>query len=374
MTTRVGSLVFDTTQGLSILAKAFYDHGVVTDVCVVEHGSRPSNRDWYPGKLRVGDLRSSDSLNLLKGFCLLQDVMLFFETPFLWPLIDYCRSRGVKTVLMPMYECMPKILPAQPDLFLCPSLLDLSYYPGEYEYKFRVNPGLKEEILLGYPSGTVTMDSGKVLRKSIYIPVPVEVPWRQRTRAEVFVHNAGHGGLKGRNGTKELVEALWHVKSKATIVIHTQEFNLEWERKVAEHSGRVDVHYSAGTKDYTKLWDDGDVFVFPEKFNGLSLPLQEARAAGMLVMGTDRFPMNMWLPRESLIPARAIRAGCNISPRLNDFDEAVIEPQDLARHIDEWYGRDITGYSLQGKRWAEDNSWEVLGPKYREVLESLVNS
>ncbi len=321
---RVGSFVYATDQGLGILAKDFYDEGVITDVIVVRHGKRKEHDEWYPDSPRIENVKADAQLyNFVRSV----DVMLFFETPFNWNLIEYCRGAGTKTALMVMYECMPKEVPYQPDLILCPSLLDLQYYPeGEF----------------------------------IPVPVPRSIKWRQRTRAEVFVHNAGHGGLKGRNGTKELCEALQHVKSDARFIIRSQ-MN---EAKIIHPRIRYEGYVS-----YNSLFQEGDVFVFPEKFNGLSLPLQEARAAGMLVMGTDRFPMNTWLPREPLVPVESYRknrvGGCN------EFDEAVVDPRAIAAKIDEWYGRDIANYSLSGKAWAEDNSWDVLRPKYLQLLEEL---
>ncbi len=118
-----------------------------------------------------------------------------------------------------------------------------------------------------------------------------------------------------------------------------------------------------------ELYSTGDVFIFPEKFNGLSLPLQEACAAGMLVMATDRFPMNTWLPNDPLIPIRGERI-IQISGRLRAFKEAMIDPKDIAATIDRWYGEDISSFSESGREWAMRNSWQVLGPKYKELLES----
>ena len=152
------------------------------------------------------------------------------------------------------------------------------------------------------------------------------------------------------------------------------------------------------------------MFVFPEKFNGLSLPLQEARAAGMLVLATDRFPMNTWLPREmkagcvrcgsqslrlgdigegercfcnscnhmmkaehlgsktsTLIPVESYNRTC-VSPRCLEFDEAVLFPRKIAERIDSLYGKDISAYSESGREWAKTMSWEVLGPRYKEEL------
>lgn len=364
---RVGSLVYATDQGLGILAKSFVDHGVVTDVVVISHGRHPNHLEWYPEPVGHGvmtDLRSAEQRAWIKDFCTSMDVMMFFETPFLWELIPHCRDVGVKTVIMPMHECMPAMIPAQPDLWICPSELDLAW--------------------------TNTLREG--YRGSTFIPVPVEVPWRQRTKVEVFVHNAGHGGLKGRNGTADLLEAMKYVKSPVKLLIRSQ------DALNAEDYNRLkycdNIEYVCCNVLHEDLWKDGgkgDAFVFPERFNGLSLPLQEARAAGMLVICGDRFPMNQWLPSKwsvktrggtspvdswdeelsALIPVKEYVKE-KIGPPYNQYDSARYDPRDIAVTIDSWYGKDITEYSLSGKAWAETMSWEALKPRCVAALENLL--
>ena len=335
---KVGSLVYATDQGLGILAKSFFDHGVVTDVMVVRHGRHPTH-DWYPGAPVLGSLEFSAQV---RDFVTEMDAMLFFETPFIWQLMDHCRNvAGCPTALMVMHECLHRnVWQHTPDLFLCPSLLDANLFAYKH--------------------------------KHVYLPVPVEVPWRQRQRAEVFVHNSGWGGLKGRNGTRELLQAMTMVKTPAKLVLRSQQpldlIGGGWDRP--REKGQID--FRIGTQLYASLWDEGYVFVFPEKFNGLSLPLQEARAAGMLVMCGDRFPMNQWLPKEPLIPVAGYNRDQRIGPPYQPFDEAIIRPEDISAKIDEWYGRDISEYSLQGKAWAETMSWERIKPEYVRVLEELV--
>ena len=123
-TMRIGSLVFTTYQGLGILAKSFFDNGIVTDVMTVHHGRREEHPEWYPEAYRITDLHSAVQTHAMQQFCKSMDAMLFFESPFNWSLLSFCRDNGVRTALMPMYECMPKTLPDEPDLFLCPSQLD----------------------------------------------------------------------------------------------------------------------------------------------------------------------------------------------------------------------------------------------------------
>ena len=333
---RVGSLCFATNSGLGILAKSFFDAGVVTDVMVVSHGRHKTHKEWYPQSEEITNLRGNDDRQRMIDFAANCDVMLFFETPFIWNLIDDCRHIGVKTALMVMHECLhSKVWQHKPDLFLCPSLLDL-------------------EVIDKSHSGCMQM----------FLPVPVEYPWRQRERARVFVHNSGHGGLKGRNGAAELLEAWQYVKSPAQLIVRSQA-NIN-----APKSGLDNVKMMIGTVPHDQLFNEGDVFVFPEKFNGLSLPLQEARAAGMLVMCGDRFPMNTWLPREPLIPVQGYIKE-RISTIYPEYDRALFDPRDIAATIDAWYDKNISGYSSDGLAWAYNNSWAVLKPRYITALEKL---
>ena len=332
---RIGTLGYAVEQGLGILVKSFVDHGLVTDILVVDHYSRPLQRDWYPGA-EITPMNPSFNRELAQDFCSRMDLMLFFETPFEWDLIPFCRQAGIPTVLMPMYECMPAKLPREPDWFICPSALDQRYYP----------------------------------ERSTLIPVPVEVPWSLRETATTFVHNAGNLGLRCRNGTPELAQAMLHVESPIKLILRSQcgsMNNILAENPHLQEDPRVSLHI--GSLPYDQLWREGDVFVFPEKFNGLSLPLQEARAAGMLVMSTDRFPMNTWLPQEPMIqPSGSERARVGRTPW---FDESIIDPRVVAKTIDEWYGRDISSYSKSGRYWAEEMSWDSLMPQYLELFENL---
>lgn len=322
---KCGSLVLASAQGLGYLAKSFWDAGILTDVCVVRHGKRHTHEDWFPGQPVISDFRRQR--REIFEWAAKLDAFVALETPFLWELFPHCREHGVRTYLVPMYECEPRELPARPDKFLNPSALDAQYFPGPV------------------------------------LPIPVEVPWRLREKAETFVHNAGNLGLRGRNGTREVLEAWRYVKSPARLILRSQESMFGVPNVLTDPRLSIDL----GTLPFDQLWSEGDVFLFPEKFNGLSLPLQEARAAGMLVMCGDRFPMNTWLPREPLIPVTGYMRA-RVAPSCLEFDEAIVDPRDIARTVDAWYGRDVREYSLSGREWAETMSWAALEPKWRDAL------
>lgn len=304
-----GSIVFATEQGLGYLAKSFYDNGIIDYIAVQPHSSRVNHYEWYPDRMLPDSLLD---------VC---DTLLFFETPHDWKMIVKAREKGIKTILIPMYECTRFPFPYEPDEVWSPSALDHQFY-GDKSTK--------------------------------QITIPVDVKWKLREKALVFVHNAGNGGLGGRNGTKELIEALKYVKSPIKLIIRSQIPIQDID------DPRVEVR--VGTFD--DIWSEGDVFIFPEKFNGLSLPLQEAFASGMLVMCGNRFPNTEWLPNEPMIPVWDYH-----KERIAvSFNCAEFQPQDIAQTIDTWYNKDIKKFSYLGKEWGQKNSWDTLKSFYKKML------
>jgi hypothetical protein len=310
----IGAIVVATEQGLGYLAKAFYDNGIIDKVMIHHHTSRKNHWEWYQGSVETNeDLFLSKLTHLI-----------FFETPYDWKIIIRAREKGIKTILIPMYECTPYPFPYEPDKIWCPSGLDYKFYHGKDQSNLKL------------------------------VQIPVDVKWQKRTKARVFVHNAGNGGLGGRNGTKELLEALKWVKSPIRLIIRSQ--------VSIKQIDDPRVEYRIGTFD--DIWFEGDVFIFPEKFNGLSLPIQEAFASGMLVMATNRFPNTDYLPHKPLIPIKGYhKESINVS-----FDCADIDPKDIAKCIDSWYDKDITEFSLLGLKYNQLNSWKNLKEKYKTLL------
>lgn len=308
---KVGSVVLSTSQGLGYLAKDFYDNGIIDKVFVWKHSSRDNHYDWYPDRVQNID-------ELLE--C---DIILFFETCFDFDFMKRAKAKGIKIVFIPMFECSNPNIVKMADKIINPSLLDQQYYP-----------------------------------EGVFIPIPANKTWKLRETAKVFVHNSGNGGLGGRNGTKELLEAMKWVKSPIKLIIRSQGH--------IEPINDPRIEYRLGTFD--DIWSEGDVFIFPEKFNGLSLPLQEAFASGMLVMCGDRFPMNTWLPNDPLIPVKEYK-----KERIAvEFDSAVLDPKDIAERIDEWYNKSITEYSLKGKEYGQSNSWLNLKEKYLSQFRDIL--
>lgn len=345
---KIGSIVLSTHQGLGVLAKSFYDSGLIQEVLIKEHGTLENHPEWFSNSPYIGNpndpfiqttLPRLDERYKITNFLSKIDVLLIFEIPFYFSLegengemlgydiMKEAQQLGVKTVLMPMYECTP--YPLSADLYLCPSQLDYDVY---------------KEM---YPQANIQK-----------VTVPVDTKWSQRKKAKVFVFNAGNGGTNDRNGVREVISSLPHIKSPIELIFRSQK---PLDNDINDNRVRKQI----GTLKYEDLYKEGDVFLFPEKFNGLSLPLQEAYSSGMLVMTTHRHPNTEWLPSDPLIPVKGYTEDRIVNV---PFKRAEISPIDIANTIDSWYNKDITELSIMGKKWGEAHSWDKMLPEYLKII------
>lgn len=389
MSPRVGALSYATRQGLGTLMKSFYDAGVVTDPYIMGH-SRPMHPEWYP----PGTPQCHNGRNVsgpeVDAWIDRIDVALFFETCWDWSLPDRIRAAGKRTVLMPMYEWTLRQQPHQFDLFLCPSRLDRDY--------FSAHP---EEL---HAPGFVAEGRQPWCKTTTFLPVPVpQNLFKLRTRARRWLHNAGNVGWRYHKGTVELLRAVPLVKNPDWRLTVRAQDGRALDGAIREARYRPDPRVTIeveNTLPYEALFDGYDVLIAPEKLNGLSLPLQEARAAGLLVVTTDRFPTNTWLPgwlppkkleyeemadpgeaiidvgwmtpgrRDGtgvLIPVERYERAC-VTPNYLEFDEAAVSPQAVAAAIDACFDVDITAYSESAIGYNEANSWGRLKPLYLMAL------
>lgn len=341
---RVGHVGYATSQGIGHLSKSFYDAGIITDMMIYKHPHgeerAPTHREWYPPETHFITTKAIYG-EKVERFLDDVDVMLFIETPFDWAFANRCRERGVKTAVVVMYEWFLERPSHAFDLFLNPSLLDQEYFP-----------------------------------QGVHIPIPVEdhLTWHARHSAVRFLHNAGHIGSRNHKGTLELMQAMKFVKSEIELTIRCQD--KRGMQRLLESAPNCKTDPRVVIVDWEvpreKLFDPAfDVYIAPEKYNGLSLPLQEAFASGMMVMTSNRFPHNQWLPEEPLIPVSGIRKAQTMRGHL-EFEESIISPEDIAASIDRWYMQSITNYSLAGLQYLNHHSWATLKHRYIEALESII--
>lgn len=337
-TPKLGLICRADNSGLGTLSREFYDHLDPERVLLITNEVYRTFPERFakPGKdmpriYKRSEFDDAAIRSFLKGL----DVVMAFETPYNWNVFTIAREMGVKTILMPMFEMQPLEPPAHPDAYCCPSLLDYDEFKGKV------------------PARTVA-----------YIPVPVNLERLKRRRptvARTFVHNAGHGGVVGRNGTGEFLEAVKRVRSKNVRFVVNAQFPLE----VSDPRVTVNV---CNFREYWQLWQHGDVFVFPHKFDGLSLPIQEALATGMPILTTGFYPFTKMLPEEFLFPYRT-RRPVKLERPIEMF---MPSPDDIAAAIDAMAALPDIGYlSDKARAVAEAISWEKLLPTYKALIQNV---
>lgn len=304
----------------------------------------------YPNNCEVGD--EGITIEQARWLCEGADVLLSFETWYGDIVPRVARQLGARTVLVPMYECCPPDSAELrlTDLAICPTALD------DDEIRHHT-PGLQAARKAAL---TVPFDTRRIA-------------FHRRRRATTFVHHAGHGGLRGRNGTAHVIAAWRYVKSDARLIVrHQSPLPVK-----GPHDRRITVIGDAPT-NYWELWNEtGDVYLHPTRWDALSLPIQEALAAGMPVMTTRFWPHcdvrrdehicrgNLPISSQRLAIATARSNWQRICRTITAYETT---PQAIAAAIDAVYGQDLRAASDEARRHAERHSWEQLGLAWRRLF------
>lgn len=296
--------------------------------------------DRYPdGRVAQWDgttLAPEDIDWLLEG----SDVVYTAETPYDYSLVATARRRGVATVVHGMWEFLrwsvDDSLP-KPDLFLAPSTWYFEDWPTP----------------------------------RLHLPVPVATErfeGRQRTEVGTFLHVAGHKAHADRNGTSALLSALRYVRRPAPLILRSQT-----RLTVPTRIRGVKVQLAQGdATDYWSMYRQGDVLVAPRRYGGLSLPMNEAMAAGMPVVSTNIGPQNELLHPAGLVdgPRRRQRAAAQMVEAID------ADPRKLAAKLDELVANPdlVAEMSRASLAYAASISWERMLPDYRAVLAEVAGA
>jgi glycosyltransferase involved in cell wall biosynthesis len=309
--------------GLGTLSKYFVKHLKPDKIMSVISGLK-AFPDRFPSAMIVNNPPSdAECSEFLKDI----DILLAWETPYNWNIFRMAKQKGIKTIMFIDYEWLAEPIPFMPDLLVNPSNWYMENLPSN----------------------------------SVHIPCPVDRevhPFKLREKALTFLHIVGHGGSHGRNGTAEFLQAIPLVKSSCKFIIHSQvkidtinDSRIEW---------RIGNYM-----DESCMFQDADVLVYPRKFAGLSLPLNEAMSHGLAIIMSDMNPQNQFLPKDLLIPVSET-ATIKIC---REIELGSISPQAIADKIDMIAGKDITEYSKYSDKWAESISWKTLKPRISALFE-----
>ena len=312
------------------------------------------------------------------------DVVLTAECAYNDNLYTMAERRGVKTVLALNYEFMTGR--EHPSLWAAPSLWHYDDIPSPKVHlpvpveldRFRYTQG----------RGGSRSDAGKLgAAGSPFAPAPTCEGGVSQTRAGCsrphlgtgappphFLHLIGRPAVvKGveRQGTVDLLKALQYVREDITVTIRCQEPGYV-NSLIGQHRIRTpkNVVLRVDSGDVENYWDcytEGDVMVLPRRWGGLSLPTNEAIAAGMPCLMPDISPNNTWLPDSWLFPA--VKAGEFQAKQAVTFYRT--DPVVLAAKLDEYARLQPSSWVGDVQRLQHELSWQTLKPRYEEVLNAV---
>lgn len=336
---RLGLVARCDDSGLGTLSQDFFNY-LNPDKVLTVYGRYNNHPERFPNAIICN--QGMPTLEHIEQFLSDIDIFITFETPYNWNLIKKAKEKGVKSIIIPNYEWTTQNPPVEPDLWLCPSKLDYKIFQAEG-------------------------------RNCQYIPIPVDrtkIPFRLRTKALNFVFNNGHGGSIGRNSAREMIEAIWRIPPQNPTGDGDAKFIVRSQVQLDAMLRMPHIDFRFGETPKEELFKEGDVFIFPHKFDGLSLPIQEAMAAGMPVITTDFFPFNEMLPKELLIPYDDV-AKAKLDEDTREIDIHLLYPKDIAETIKKFIGKDITELSKKMNELAETFSWATLQDEYIQLLHKV---
>lgn len=332
---RLGLIVRADKSGLGYQTRDYYKHLEPHKTLVVDismYNGMPQHYEWYKDAMVSQGFPTQD---VIRHFLKDLDVVLTAETPYSFELYKIARTMGVKTVCVENPEFYDHVVYPEfplPDMMILPSVW-------------------KEQEIRDHAEGRGV----KVVQ--IHHPVDRElIPFRLRTSRQ-FIHIAGKPAAHDRNGTWDFM----YCCPDGTVITQSDDlaFNI---RKKYRHS-RVYTTIS----NNNEIYDMGDILVFPRKYGGNCLPLNEALSSGMPVIMPDIEPNSSLLPKHWLVPAHKVDS---FAPR-TEVDIYEIDHGALLEKMEWFRNCDIEEESRKANAIAESISWQTLKPKYIEALESL---
>lgn len=344
---KVGIAVYASDTGLGNQTRLLHKllaptKTMLIDLSVLNH--MPLHEDWYPQvAVRTrGFPSNADVDSFLDGL----DAVFLCETPLNYYLLQRANQLGIAVILQYNYEFCDFVrqphLP-RPTVFAGPTLWNKDRLQRDYGIEMT------------------------------HLPLPVDIdalPQRTITQARHFFHIAGRPAVHDRNGTLDFIKAVRMLNrpKDVTFTIYCQRPTPELRRAMVGTPIQLVEHL----EHPADLYKDGDVMIYPRRYGGLALPLNEAIGSGIPVIMPDVDPNNTWLPREWLVPA---------SPRSETFmahapvDLHSVNVAALAQRMSDLYRNPelVSRMHAQAQELAAGLSWSALQSRYEEVIEEAAS-
>ena len=288
----------------------------------------------------LGMVRPMDGIRFMQRI----DVLFSCETFYSPTMINDARSRGIKTVLQYNFEFLENLLPGNrplPDVLLAPSEWRIEEMREKFGDRVKYLPPPTDERRFARARNVNMGRTGKVK----------------------FLHIVGKQAMHDRNGTKDLIAALAYTDADFELHIKSQKplegMDLSDSRIVVDYSSPLDE---------VDMYVNYDAMILPRRYAGLCLPMNEALLSGLPVIMTNIDPNNRILPSGWLSHA----SKCGSFMTKTDVDIYSADLRTLAIAINHMCESDLQEEKKKAYQIGYDNfSFEVLRPKYQELLENI---
>ncbi len=310
-----------------------------------DHCNKNIDLSRYPGALVHDGLTPPPPIieEFLEGI----DLVFTAETFYTYDLLHRATHRGIKTILQYNYEFLDYLrephLP-RPTLLAAPSL---------WNY-FAVH--LNNKMHLPVPIATDRFTPN---------PDPPDTP-------SVFLHPVGRPAVHDRNGTRDLIAALPHIRTPMTIRFACQRTDtVPGLLKGVVVPRHITVEVVGPADNYWDNYAGVDAVILPRRYGGLCLPANEAIGAHIPVLMPNIDPNHRWLPQDWLCPA-TVTGGFEARAHISVHS---VNPYELSALID----RFATDPDLYGRarshaaKLADELSWDSLAPTYQRIFSKVVD-
>lgn len=341
---KIGMLARGEDRGLGNLTWEWYRHmkpdrTLLVIPQTVQKAGLSSHEERYPDATVIRqDARALLDPKIVRPWLAGLDVVYSAETFYDWRVCRWAKELGVATVVHAMPEFTRREWFPHPTQWWLPTS-----YRAEY-----------------FPAGT----------RQVPVPIPTDrwpTPrdFRDPSLPLTWLHIAGAQTVSDRNGTRAVMRALRHTRSRVRLDVFTQD---ELELGSPPPNVSIEVDGNRGSlSDYWRLYEYSDVLLLPRRYAGLCLPALEAMGAGLPVVMTNMRPQVKDWPISTVRTQRSSMAWRWVDGSIECGDADV---EALGSLIDAW--NEDRGIYERAKRdsdaWVSLNSWDALRPRILEEL------
>lgn len=354
---RIGLIARADQRGIGYQTREFMRHMHPERVMVVKMQDSPWETDLseFPADSLVVDFHpnpdtpNTERLSIadddLCAWLAELDVLFAVETLYDWRICHMARSVGCKTVVQ-----------GNPEFYL----------HGLAPWNVRPHPDA-----WWWPTDWL-WDRLPAESRVVPVPVPDDAPHLARdphAGSLVVSFVVGHQAWRDRAGVLVMQDAVRLLSPEIVVKVYCQDpelpVDLQADRK---RDSNVMVH-TGGVADRWEMYAGSHLLIAPRRYGGLSLPTQEAMAAGLAVAMPDGSPNRTW----PVVPLQTMR-GNAIHTQGGPVPHLVVNGEEVVRVLHELnQRRDLLEiHQRRARTWAETHSWAALRPTYIDEFARVI--